>query len=213
MKKYYACIFLLFFLIMPFRVKAVCDDSRKSELQKIAGNITYGYDYVKETDSFNITITNLNPNIYMDLNNSGVIYTYNSPELTLGGYRPGDSLKLYVYDTEYCVSSSLNILYINLPIKNKYYGLEVCNDIPNYSLCQMWTSTNNNLTEEEFIQKINQYKSRQQEQEKNVEEFETSNYVVEFLIEIYIKYYFIILPIIIILCIFGMYRLNKKRSL
>ena len=69
MKKYFTYVFMLFLLIvLPIKVNAICDNSKKTELQKIAGNVTYGYDYIKESDSFNITITNLNPNIYIDNN-------------------------------------------------------------------------------------------------------------------------------------------------
>lgn len=210
MKKYFTYVFMLFLLIvLPIKVNAICDNSKKTELQKIAGNVTYGYDYIKESDSFNITITNLNPNIYID--NNGTIYRYsNSNELTIGGYKPGDSLRLYIYDTEYCIPSALNILYINLPIKNKYYGTEVCSGFEEYSLCQMWTS--NNLTENEIKSKLDSYK-KNNDDNKNQNEIEVKNYALQLLIDIYIKYYFIILPVIIIVCVYSMYRLSKKTSL
>lgn len=209
MKKYFTYVFMLFLLIvLPIKVNAICDNSRKTELQKIAANITYGYDYIKENDTFNITITNLNPNIYIDDN--GKVYRYsNSNELTIGGYKPGDSLQLYVYDTEYCSASALNILYINLPVKNKYYGTEVCKGYEEYSICQMWTS--NNYTQNEIEEKLNSYKQNdtQEKKEDNV----VRNYALELLIDIYIKYYFIILPLIIIICVFSIYKLSKKTSL
>lgn len=210
MKKYFTYVFMLFLLIvLPIKVNAICDNSKKTELQKIAGNVTYGYDYIKESDSFNITITNLNPNIYID--NNGTIYRYsNSNELTIGGYKPGDSLRLYIYDTEYCSPSALNILYINLPIKNKYYGTEVCSGFEEYSLCQMWTS--NNLTENEIKSKLDSYK-KNNDDNKNQNEIEVKNYALQLLIDIYVKYYFIILPVIIIVCVYSMYRLSKKTSL
>lgn len=210
MKKCFTYVFMLFLLIvLPIKVNAICDNSRKTELQKIAGNVTYGYDYIKESDSFNITITNLNPNIYID--NNGTIYRYsNSNELTIGGYKPGDNIRLYVYDTEYCNASALNILYINLPVKNKYYGTEICSGFEEYSLCQMWTS--NNLTENEIKSKLDSYK-KNNDDNKNQNEIEVKNYALQLLIDIYIKYYFIILPVIIIVCVYSMYRLSKKTSL
>lgn len=210
MKKCFTYVFMLFLLIvLPIKVNAICDNSRKTELQKIAGNVTYGYDYIKENDTFNITITNLNPNIYIDDN--GTIYRYsNSNELTIGGYKPGDNIRLYVYDTEYCNASALNILYINLPVKNKYYGTEICSDTQEYNLCQMWT--NNNLTEEEMREKIDNYKRIDNVDDKT-EQIEAKNYALELLIDIYIKYYFIILPLIIIICVFSIYKLSKKTSL
>lgn len=209
MKKYFTYVFMLFLLIvLPIKVNAICDNSRKTELQKIAANITYGYDYIKGNDTFNITITNLNPNIYIDDN--GKVYKYsNSNELTIGGYKPGDNIRLYVYDTEYCNASALNILYINLPVKNKYYGTEVCKGYEEYSICQMWTS--NNYTQNEIEEKLNSYKQNdtQEKKEDNV----VRNYALELLIDIYIKYYFIILPLIIIICVFSIYKLSKKTSL
>lgn len=210
MKKYFTYVFMLFLLIvLPIKVNAICDNSRKSELQKIAANITYGYDYIKENDTFNITITNLNPNIYIE--NNDKVYRYsNSNELTLSGYKPGDNMRLYVYDSEYCSVSALNILYINLPVKNKYYGTEICSDAQEYNLCQMWT--NNNLTENEMREKINNYKKTDSVYDET-EQIDVKNYALELLIDIYIKYYFIILPLIIIICVFSMYKLSKKTSL
>lgn len=209
MRRYYTFVSILFLLIvLPIKVNAICDNNEKAELQKIAGNVTYGYEYLIDTDSFNITLTNLNPNIYID--NNGTIYKYsNSTELTLRGYKPGDSLRLYIYDTKYCSASALNILYINLPKKNKYYGTEICNGLEEFNLCQMWA--NNNLKEKEMQQKINEYKNPIN-QEENIE-VSVENPLINMLINIYIKYYFIILPLIILLCISGMYKSYKKTKL
>lgn len=212
MKIKHFLVFVLFlFLALPSKMSALCTTAQQADLQKIANNITYSYEYIESNDTFNITLTNLDNRIYVKEDSKNKIYrNVKNKEITLGGYRSGDTITFSVYDPSYCVHSSLKIIYINLPLKNKYHNTELCKDISDFYYCNKWTQ--NNLTKKQMQEKVNEYKGiNDTEDDQNV--LEARNYFLEKLIEIYINYYFIILPTIIVVCIFGMYKSYKKNKL
>ena len=66
-------IFFVFSLlmVMPNTIYALCDYKEKSELQSLAGNLNFTYNYqengegINSNVKFSITITNMNPNLYI----------------------------------------------------------------------------------------------------------------------------------------------------
>lgn len=212
MKIKHMLVFVLFlFLAVPNKISALCNTQQQATLQKIASNITYSYEYIESSDSFNITLTNLDNRVYIKDDSTNKIYrNISNKEITIGGYRVGSVITFSIYDPSYCTPSSLRIIYVNLPAKNKYFNTDICKDLNDFYYCNKWTQ--NNLSKKEMQDKIDEYKglNNTDDDEKILE---ARNYFLEKIIEIYINYYYIILPTIIILCIFGMYKSYKKNKL
>ena len=80
--KYILCLIVLF----PISVKgALCDNSTRVRIQKIAQNITTSYDYVEQNGTiiFSINFYNLSNDIYLVDTKSGNKYYYSGNTLNI----------------------------------------------------------------------------------------------------------------------------------
>lgn len=212
MKIKHLLVFVLFLILaLPNKISATCSTEYQATLQKVANNITYSYEYIESNDSFNITLTNLDNRVYIKDDSTNKIYkNIRNKEVTIGGYHAGDVITFSVHDPSYCTSTSVKIIYVNLPSKNKYYNTQMCEGINDFYYCNKWTQ--NNLSKKDMQEKVDEYKGLNNKDDDEVV-LEAKNYFLEKMIDIYINYYYIILPAIIILCIFGMYKSHKKNKL
>lgn len=204
MKKY-----ILFLIITLFTFSSVnaltyggCDYSVISRLKSLVTNVNITYDYYMEnnTSIFNLTITNITPDMYFYDSTTGRNYYYsdtNNGEITIYGYNVNSgNLKFYSNLGE-CPGVKLGTKYYTFPIYNPYYGSSLCSDIPNYSLCQKWTDVNYSYSE--FEELVLEYKNKQIVEEEQVQvEYEKS--ILDKIVEFYVNYYYIILGLIIIVC-------------
>lgn len=207
MRKKILCIFLLCIALFPLNVYAyTCSYIEQANLRKIASNITATYDYVETGDnvSFNVTLTNINSNIYILDTTSGIRYDYSgSFEITIKGYNPNQNIQYKIYPVQNdCVEDYLFTKYVNLPGFNKYYKDPLCNN-NNNSVCYKWQS--NTLTYEEFVKQASKIPEEEKEEEKNTIEITLFDKIFEFVMEYYL--YFIIIIILPI-----SYLINRKKS-
>ncbi|MDD2377611.1 MAG: hypothetical protein PHD10_00815 [Bacilli bacterium] len=220
MRKYLKYLmFLSVLFINPLTIKAQCGYSEKVRLQKIASNVNFSYDYIetKKGSSVNnvefiITIANIHPDIYIEDTSSGTVYTFakNSSVVTERNYSAGINVMYKIYGkTKNCNDELLLTNYVNTPNYNRFYNDEACRGIENHELCQKWSKVNLNYSD--FVKKIDAYKKSLIVEEEPVEpEKKTFNY--NFIYFFISKYYFIIMISIIVVCLFLMYRINKKNS-
>lgn len=197
-KKYLKLIMVIFFAMIPYQVKAynICSTEDTVKLNKLASNVLANYSYY-ETDGvvkFKITINNLSSNTYIYDAVKKQTY-YSTGEITLENYGPNQTVEYKIYSNiAYCKGQYLNSIFVTLPPYNPYYKDKLCSGIEDYKLCQKWSNVN--LTYDEFKQQIYTYRNDNNEQKKNINDNYKSIY--ELILDFYIKYYYIILPLIIV---------------
>lgn len=211
------CIFFLTPKVVFARSKTSCDYTLLANLKKLASNInvTYTY-YIKDNEAyFDITLTNLQENIYFTDNYNRTYYYSNTlgGVITIPGYKSGKvTFTFYSNDSE-CLNEKLSVKYANLPYYNSFYNYEECKGIEEFSLCQKWTE--NNYGYDEFIQQTDIYKyNKNRNKIDNNEIIEKK--LFEKIVDLYLTYYYIITPLFI-LAVLGImysikyikYRLNR----
>jgi len=207
--------FIIFF-IGVLNVDAIfCDYSELTRIRKQASQVNIMSEY-KEVDDevlFTITIYNLRPNQYVidTITNKRYDYGYNKEkesEIVIDNIKKSGMYKFEVYSIENtCNEKALNTLYVTLPTYNKYYKDKLCKGIESYKLCQKWFGTE--ITYERFKEEINNYKNSIKPNEEIDEEKEET--IFDYLINIYINTYYIILPLFIIILLMPIYSIYKKK--
>lgn len=215
LRKIYCGIVIGLLLFIPNNIKAACSNSDKVKLSQLAKNINYTYDYIEDNNSvtFNITFNNIQPNFKIRDVSTKNEYQYSGEELTLNGYSPGKQYRFDVYYVDVaCTRDKLASIYISLPDYNPFYSNELCNGIKDYKLCQKWVK--NSLSYEESVEKTTKYiESFETSKEDNIEEGKNIKGFYDYVLEFYLNYYFLVLPLIIVGCLIIMYKLNKKNKL
>lgn len=196
MKDKYKYIMLMFFVIIPSNIKALCTNSENVRLKSIASNINVIYEPIEENNNvtFNVTLTNLTNEISIrDLTNKKD-YVQNG-ELSINGYSYGKTYKFRVYANTNNCNGAIDMIYVTLPSYNPYYNDNACSDIKEYKLCQKWTTMN--LNYDEFINKINKYKESKKSTKPITKKDDRG--LFDIIIDFVINYYYIVLGIIVII--------------
>lgn len=213
MKRYYFVIiaFCLFFL--PGVVEAKCNYADKVRLQKLAGNVLFSYDY-HENDyavTFDVTVSNLTPDLYMVDVSTGKTYRFNNQDIVISGYRSGATIQFnfYAVDAE-CANEKEAVFtnYVTLPNFNPFYREQICEGINDYKLCQKWMKMDISYTE--FYKLVYQYKQKQSSSVIEEEEVEEEVSLGEQFFYFWEKYYIYILGIVLIGCLLGFYLYNRS---
>lgn len=196
-----------------------CDYSDISRMKSIVTNINISYDYriINNQAYFDVTLTNITEDIYFYDTKKQKKYFYsdtNDGEITIYDYSiTSGSYKFYSAKSG-CYGTSLGVKYYNFPVYNRYYGDPLCEDIPNYSLCQKWE--NINYSRDEFERFVLEYKSSKEivEEEKiEVEHKKTIlEKIVDTIVDIYVKYYYYFLGVLIFICVTVIIIKNKKNK-
>ena len=212
MKKY---LLFAILLVLPLNIKAKCDNVEKVRLNKLASNVSFTYTYNENNNdvNFDVTITNLTKDLVIYDKYTENEYKNINKEIIIKDYKPNTSVRYYIYaKDDTCISSPLNSYMINFPSYNPYYKDELCKQATDYIYCKKWI--NMPYKYEEFKKNVNKYiedskKTPIEEQEV----VEIKGGILDTIGFIYVKFYYIILPLIIVVCLFGMHQLNKKNKL
>ena len=201
-------IFILLFIIFSSNnVKAICDNNLNISL---ANNVAYTYQY--NGSSFDITFTNLENLLYIvDQNNN---YYGGFSETTIYNLSPNKTYSYKVYSSSFeCDNTPIRTISIKLPPYNMYYDLDICKDNSEFKYCKKWY--NNKMNIDELEAEIEKYNLEKENNivNKAVYKNTTLNKIGEIIKYIYTNYYYLLLPMIIIISIFIIYRLDKKDSL
>lgn len=190
-------------MVMPNTIYAICDYNEKSELQSLAGNLNFTYNYIESGEGinsnvkFSITIANMNQKLYVVDQTNVRVYNYNGSELVIDNYNPGSTIQFIVYgNTENCMGVELMNNYITLPSYNRFYKDSVCKGVSNYKLCNRWTRVD--FTYDEFKRKVQQYKAQLNVKEEPVISEEVG--LVEKIMIFLSKYSLYIFGMIIVIC-------------
>lgn len=184
--------------IVSARSKTSCDYTLVADLKNLASNvnITYTYRVVNDEVYFDITLTNIQSDMYFIDSKDNKTYYYsdtNSGSITINDYSSGKITYTFYSNNSECLNEKLSTKYVNLPSYNKFYNYQECENITNYVACKKWTQYTGSY--EDFKKDIDNYLSKQvKEAEEEVIADETwLNKLVKF----YTSYYYIILPLFV----------------
>lgn len=197
MKKY-IFLTLLFLVLLPNMVRAYCSDSDTVRLQNIANNVTVSYIYNDSTGRFTITFSNLRKDLILVdfLNNKKYVV---EGDLNFTNLDSGKHIYTIYSNSIECGTNELIKKYVNLPYYNHHFGSIECEGIEDYKYCSKWFS--NPVSDDIWNIKVNDYKKSIEDNNKKEEKQKTTSLFIEgfnIIKKIYIKGYFVILPIIII---------------
>lgn len=198
MKKYYlGIVFLVVLFAAPFHVKADCSYNDRVRLQKLAGNVSFGYRYneTKYSVIFEITVSNLTNEIYMIDRSTGRYHYSNNQDFKLENYQPGETIQFDFYARNTgCTSEKLFTNYVTLPTYNPYYSSDICKGIEDFELCQKWLK--HSMTYKEFYEGVTKFLNKTEIKPEPIEPEEEFNW--DAIIEFWANYYIYILLTIII---------------
>lgn len=211
MKKLVTILSLVIIVSLPNRVAAyACSDSDKVRFSTLATDINTRIDLVESNGavSFNVVFMNVNSDLKIKNPINGSFLT--GSEFVITGLTPNTNYQFPVMTDRFgCSSFSLRTIDITTPAYNRYYNDAICSDIPNYKLCQKWTSFRGSYSE--FTSAIKQYKDslvKQEEETPNKSVKGLYDYIFDFLE----NYYFILFPVIIVSGSVAIYYLKKKKE-
>lgn len=210
MKKLFLIISILC-TMLPSIVKAECSNEEKIELSRIVSNVKITPVFNEEREKFSIIISNITPSIYFRDMNAKVDYINKGSEVVLYDVSPNQSYRIKFFSAKpACYGEALTSSYVSLPGYNKYYKDPLCEGLEDYKICQKWVNYNYSRSKwEEEVKKIEKPEEKKPEvkpREKEVKGF------YDYLGELYEKYYYIVLPIIIIACTIEIAKLYKKEK-
>lgn len=214
MSKKFKLIILTLIMLFPVNTRALsCDYNEQARLRKIATNVVASYTYEENQDNvtFNVTLTNINSDLYIVDSITGIRYDYNGTnEITIGGYKPGTNIRYTIYTTKSdCMDSYLSIKYVNLPYYNKYYKDSLCEGA-NYNICSKWQPVT--YSYDEFVKKINSYKQNNINVPNEETEEDTNETLFDIISGIIMNYYLYIIGVSAILISLVSYFKGKKNK-
>ena len=230
------CVFLFLLLFMSRNVFAECSYEQQAKLNSEASTIKAIYEeeigyldssnYVcadgqEECDNeyayFKVSILNLSKNFYIKVsegNNTIKTITFDSVENGLAYFNVDNieethtyKFDIYTSDNTECSSSLNRSFYLTTPRINEYASYSICNDIPDFYLCQKYVTFEDSGFSD-FVEKVEEYKNEEneKEQEKNKSFFEKlKDFIKDYKIAISIS------AIIIIGLIVGFIIIKQKR--
>ncbi len=202
-------LFLLFVLI-PIKVNATCDSAQISRLSNNINNININYEYNYNTKDFTITFTNLTPEFVVRDLNTNIDYVEDI-ELQLNNMKSGNQ-RFEITSIE-CRNSVSKTKYIKLPYYNTYHDQRYCNDKSDFEYCDKWIK--DLFSESTFETKIIEYNQKQNEKKEIevIEDKTTLDIISDFLLNVYVRFYYILLPLMIIGSMVVIYKINKKDTI
>lgn len=218
-RKIIVSILLVISLFYKINISALsyggCEYSEVSKLRSFVSNINLSYDYYM-TDGgpyFNITISNLTPDIYFVDSFSGSAYYYSNSydgEIVIKNIKNTSGNYKFYSAKEECYGIKLGNKYYKLPAYNNYYDDDLCKQNPNFSLCQKWVKVN--LSREEFKEAIEKYYAKEETQGKEDSVVAYEKTILDQFVNFYTKYYQVLLISIISICVFIMLVERKKNK-
>lgn len=193
-----------------------CEYSKIARLKSLVSNVNLSYDYYLSNNEayFNVTVSNMTPDIYFIDSQTGTVYTYASAvdgEIVINGYKNSSGSYKFYSGINECYGIKLGSKYYNFPVYNYYYDTPICKENRDFSLCQKWVKVTYSYSE--LKKKVNEFNTKkgmlEETKRPNIEYKQT---YLDFIIKVYIKYYYFILLGIIFICVSIMYISKKKNK-
>ena len=180
-----------------------CTYSEVSRLKSLINNINISYDYhIKNNKAyFDITINNIPKDVYFVDSETKKKYYYSNTtngEITIKDQTGSSGSYKFYSALSKCEGIYLNTKYYKLPIYNVYYGDKLCEDIPEYSLCQKWANVG--YSRSKFEKMVYEYKKGEPPIDEEKPEIKYEKSWLDNIIDIYAKYYYMFLIGVILIC-------------
>ncbi len=207
MKKIFLILVILVMFIIGFdNISAYCDNTYISRLKKYVSNINISYNYrsiENQAVLFDITLNNIPNGVYFVDTYTDTTYGYSNTkngEITIYNYGDGvsSSYKFYSASSE-CYGVNLGTKYYKLPIYNVYYNNSLCDEVPNFNLCQKWV--NKRISYNEFMSKTIEYISNLNKEDEQPPQVIVKKSFLDKLIDLYVNYYYYFFIGIILICV------------
>ncbi len=158
-KKIFLLTLLLIVIIIPQNVYAQkCNESQTKEFENMVKNIKIEYVHDKG-NKFKIKMANI-PKEILIVDNNGTNFTYKSNNVSVNdGYIGGETYQFKFLPVYY--NCELDIEYtktVKIGKYNQFSEKEECKKYKDFKYCQ--TSLNTSITEDEFYQELDKYKSK-----------------------------------------------------
>lgn len=205
-------MFLLICIFMsPLIVNADCDYQRISDLKKIASNVQFNYSYdlnsvqrqtlnginTVNEPSFSVDISNITGDIYVIDNIDNV---FNS-DTTLS-YDSINRIEYDIYSRDVnCPDKLLSTKYITIPRFNDYSLSNECKQYPNFKYCSLWQDSDA-IYSDDFDSELALYKKNISSKSKVNKESSG----------IKMNWYYVIVPVILVLFILGFAFIKRRRK-
>ncbi len=202
----YLCLLASLFYL-PVSAESSCSNEEIIRLSKIAYNINADWEAVKyrypdeyyedERESENIdTYYRMQVNIYnvtedlriqVDNVTENRKYTFNysntdKGELALDAGLPVEirNINVDIYGTGLCSTEKLRSIPITIPKYNRMSDYDICNEIPDYYMCQTFVVNDYDMTEMEFKEKALKEVKKREDEDKDIPiiDFFTKNWKV-----------------------------------
>lgn len=214
----------------------MCTPTQLSELRSMAANVKVTYVPVTEAEKLttpngesgadyvskrylDIKIFNLNTKLIVNAKNGIDSFTVTSSDIGGDGavtIRQPASTSAIKYEFEVtsllygCSLETLRTIKLTLPKYNYYSQLDVCDDIPDYYLCQPYTTYS--VDGGTFYDKVDEYKAKLSTLEKEKEENNNTSFVTNTMSGIS-KYKYLIVGIVVVVgVVLTIFVLKKKGS-
>lgn len=214
----------------------MCTPTQLSELRSMAANVKVTYVPVTEAEKLttpngesgadyvskrylDIKIFNLNTKLIVNAKNGIDSFTVTSGDIGGDGavtIRQPASTSAIKYEFEVtsllygCSLETLRTIKLTLPKYNYYSQLDVCDDIPDYYLCQPYTTYS--VDGGTFYDKVDEYKAKLSTLEKEKEENNNTTFVTNTMSGIS-KYKYLIVGIVVVVgVVLTIFVLKKKGS-
>lgn len=209
--KYIVFIVFLISLFVGEVDADVCDNDDIARLKEIAKLVTVTSDYIEEyekTDNYgvyNVGVHGLTNEIYGELISSSSITSFNYDDSDSNGDVEKEIIsgkyKLYLYSSN-CDNTLLRKVEVVLPVYNFFSTYDECKGINENDLKVCNKFLDDNITYEDFIKNINEYKNKIDKNKGAKEESLITKY----------KYVFIIVGVVFVITIIFILIRNHKRN-
>jgi len=206
------------FLIFKNNVNAYtyggCEYSKVSRLKSLVSNVNLSYDYYISDGKayFNVTINNIVPEIYFIDSKTLKRYDFtntNDGEITITGYNNQDGIYKFYSNLPECNGIKLGNKFYSFPYYNSYYDTDICRKNSSYTLCKKWKKVT--ISYQELEKKINTYNEQKKENEQpGNPSIVYKKTALDYFVEFYVKYYYIMLIGIIVVCVTVMIISTRK---
>ena len=189
-------ILFMFLIMFVFsNAKAYCSSEETSRLSRMINNININYEYNYDSNNFVVTFSNITSDFIVTYMNEGNDYV-SYDELEFDNVLSGNHrFKIY---SKKCNSISI-IRDVTLPHYNEFFNSSECKNIQDYSYCNKWLP--NEISYDIFKEKVDKYKetiNKPTEQEEIMSKKSVLDIIADIIKEFYVRYYIVLLPMIIL---------------
>lgn len=227
MKKLLIFLGIFFSFTINVNAASLCSYKEQVTLNQKAANVKANYevatitrqfeDAAVDIEVFRISIINMTEDFYVEVSNNidntkwdfdyddtddGIVsFDWDSEEMT------AFTFKVYTSSKTGCPDEVIKTIPLTTPRYNKYSNMAICDDIPEFSLCQRYVTTKE-ISQEDFLEKVDEYRTG--EIDKNGNELNKNQNVLTNVLNFIKEYKWIFVSVLLVCFLIGGYFAVKK---